>query len=288
MQEFRNIVIGSGYAGLNAYYEINDKKNTLLLDSGGNFMYHSKVSNMVVSIPQAKDERVVRVDRDNYLIETEKEEYRGENIVIATGCRRENQIEFMRDGNVYGDHYLASENEFDDYILLQYILRLNKTGIKVGYSGNFMKWLGEDVASAVKNFLKISGIKVSSKADFIFPSCRPMLFTDFIKVNEDFMVKEGIYAVGDAIESNVKSGELSMRQGAFVGSRINGNVGKFKPVFITVLDNFMGSGIRIKSRYPWGIKESSIHSGYLYSMIPGFLSRYYRFRKGKMGIIRYL
>ena len=38
-------------------------------------------------------------------------------------------------------------------------------------------------------------------------------------------------------------GELSMRQGAFVGKHLNGENNNFKPVFITVLDNFEGNMI---------------------------------------------
>ncbi len=283
--EYKNIIIGSGYSGLNAYYEIRDKKNTLLIDSDGNFQYHSKLSDISIRIPQARKETVERINLDNYSVQTESREYRAENIVIATGCNRKDQIKFMENGSIYKNFNLASANEFDDYILLQYVMRLNKTGIRAGYSGSFMKYFGEDVAMVVKDFLITSDIPVSSEPDFIFPECKPRLFNNFLKVDRNFMVKEGIYAVGDIIESNIKSGELSMRQGAFVGKHINGNMDDFKPVFITILNNFNGLGMRIKSEYPWGSKEYSIHTGYVYSLMPRFLETYYRLRKGKMGII---
>ncbi len=285
MEEYKNIIIGAGYSGLNAYYTIKDKSNTLLMDSNGVFVYHSKKSDIKINIPRAVSEKVVRVNMNNYSVETDEHEYRGENIVIAAGCSREGQIRFMDNVRFYGNHYIASENEFDDYILLQYILKLNKTGIKAGYSGSFMSWLGEDVAIAVKNFLKTAGISISPEPDFIFPRCKPALFKNFLKVDRNFKVKDGIYAVGDIVDSDIKLGELAMREGTFVGSRLNGVMNDFKPVFISILDNFDGSGIRIKSRYPWDIEESSVHTGYIYSLMPAFLSKYYRIRRGKMGII---
>ena len=285
MREYKNIIIGAGYSGLNAYYTIKNKKNTLLMDSNGVFIYHSKTSDIKINIPSAVREKVVKINMNNYSVETDEHEYHGENIVIATGCSREEQIRFMDNAQFYGNHYIASENEFDDYILLQYILKLNKTGIKAGYSGNFMRQLGENVAITVKNFLKTAGISISPEHDFIFPRCKPALFKNFLKVDRNFKVKDGIYAVGDIVESDIKLGELAMREGTFVGSRINGVMNDFKPVFISILDNFDGSGIRIKSKYPWGIEESSAHTGYIYSLMSAFLSKYYRTRRGKMGII---
>lgn len=288
MREYSNIILGSGYSGLNAYYEIKNKRNTLLVDLTGNFIYHSKDKDVTIIIPEATHERVDKIDIDNHYVYTENNEYYGENIVIATGCNRQKQIEFMDNRNMYSNHYLGSANEFDDHILLQYILRLNRDGINAGYSGNFMAGLGDNVAAAVRDFIIDSKIPVSKEPDFVFPECKPVLFKDFIKVDKNFMIKDGVYAIGDIIVTDIRSGELSMRQGAFVGKHINGDTDSFNPVFITVLDNFKGSGIRIKSRYPWGVQEASTHTGYLYSLMPGFLIKYYRLRKGKMGFISLL
>ncbi|WMT51465.1 MAG: hypothetical protein RE471_00955 [Ferroplasma sp.] len=288
MREYRNVIIGSGYSGLNAYYGIRDKKGTLLIDSTGNFIYHSKQRDIAIEIPQATRERVDKIDINNHCIYTENSEYCAENIVIATGCNRQNQIEFMKNENIYRNKYLGSANEYDDYILLQFILKLNMNGINAGYSGNFLAGLGENVAAAVRDFLMASKIPIAQEPDFIFPRCRPALFENFIKVDENFMAKDGLYAIGDIIDSDIRSGELSMRQGAFVGKHINGNGDNFKPVFIVVLDNFKGTGIRIKSRYPWGMKEASTRTGYLYSLMPEFLIEYYRLRRGKMGFISVL
>ena len=288
MREYRNVIVGSGYSGLNAYYEIIDKKDTLLIDSTGNFIYHSKQRDVAIRIPEATRERVDKIDIDNHCIYTENNEYCAENIVIATGCNRQEQIEFMKNRDIYRNSYLGSANEYDDYILLQFILKLNKNGINAGYSGNFMAGLGENVAATVRDFLMASKIPISKDPDFVFPACKPELFENFIKVDRNFMAKDGVYAIGDIIDSNIKSGELSMRQGAFVGKHLNGENNNFKPVFITVLDNFEGRGIRIKSRYPWGIQEASAHTGYLYSLMPELLIEYYRLRKGKMGFISML
>jgi NADH dehydrogenase FAD-containing subunit len=287
MKRYKIIILGSGYSGANAYYELKNKQNVLLIDSKKKAAYHGKSGDISMKIPVSINETVKKVDFEKPGVLTDKHEYFPDKLIIATGCDRGNQIKFMNNKNLYRNKTIGSASEYDDYILLQYILRLNKEGIRVGYSGNFLSFLGAGVESGVREFLRRSGILFNPEPDFIFPACKPNLFDKFISVDKNLMVNENVYAVGDAINWPIKLGELSMRQGVFAGERINGKSGNFKPVFITILDNLRGLGIRIKSTDPWVPDNGSAHIGRQYSIMSRFLMRYYVFGKGRMGILKY-
>jgi len=281
------LIIGSGYGGINSYYSIRDKSNVRIIDSRTNTIYHAKSRDINIRTPGAIVENIKEINVEKPYVLTDKNEYFPEKLVIATGCDRQNQLEFMNKSALYNNMYLGSKNEYDDYILIQYILKLNKLGIHAGYSGKFLSFLGEDVETKVREFLRISGIPTAEKEDVLFPECSPNIFENFINVDKNLMVNKDVYAIGDALDWKAKCGELSMRQGAFVGRHINGKTSNFKPIFITILDNLNGIGLRIKSTKPWNSGIISAHIGRKYSIMAEFLMHYYGFRKGNMGILRY-
>jgi len=287
MVKCRILIIGSGYGGINAYYNIKNKSNVRIIDSKDNAIYHAKSRDINMRTPGAILENIKEINVGTPYVLTDKNEYFPEKLVIATGCNRQNQLEFMNKSTLYNNMYLGSKNEYDDYILIQYILKLNKLGIHTGYSGKFLSFLGEDVEAKVREFLRLSGIPTAEKEDFLFPECSPNIFENFISVDKNLMVNKDVYAIGDALDWKAKCGELSMRQGAFVGGHISGKASNFKPIFITILDNLNGIGLRIKSTKPWNSGIISAHIGRKYSIMAEFLMHYYGFRNGNMGILRY-
>jgi hypothetical protein len=285
MKKYDTIILGSGYSGLNVYYQIRDKKNLAIIDSRHYSIYHAKAKDINIKSPATVNETIIKVDLTEPSVLTDKNEYFPEKLVIATGCNRKNQISFMEKSKLYDNKIIGSKNSYDDYILIQYILKLNKIGIHAGYAGNYLSYLGDNVALQVKKFLAASGIATGENPDFIMPECTPAIFNKFISVDENLMVQKNVYAAGDALDWNAKCGELAMRQGIYIGKRINGETISFKPVFITILDNLKGLGLRIKSTVPWNSEISYARSGRKYSIMAEFLMNYYRFRNGKMGIL---
>ncbi|AGO60821.1 hypothetical protein [Ferroplasma acidarmanus] len=287
MEKYSVLILGGGYGGINAYYGIRDKRHVAIIDSKRDSVYHGKSRDIRMKVPAPIIENIKKVDIEEPYVQTDRHEYYPEKLVISTGCNRESQIEFMSKSHLYNNMYLGSKNEYDDYILIQYILKLNKAGIRAGYSGNFLSFLGKEVETKVRKFLEISGVPLSPEPDFLLPECSPNIFENYINVDKNLMVNENTYAIGDVLDWSAKCGELSMRQGAFAGRHMSGKVHDFKPVFITILDNLKGTGIRIKSTEPWNSGIASAHIGGEYSLMAGFLMRYYGFRNGNMGILQY-
>jgi len=135
--------------------------------------------------------------------------------------------------------------------------------------------------------MEISGIKCKEKSDYVFPECKPVLFGDFLSVDKNFIYKKNVFAIGDIIKSDIKSGELSMREGIYLGEYIKNNDVNFDPVFITSFTNYKGLSMRIKSKMPWNNNYQFAKISHYYNFMTKNLSKYYKIRKGKMGFIKY-
>lgn len=281
------IIAGSGYSGINAYYELKNHYNVILINNNNYFNYYSKRNIEKIYIKNIKNEIIKDIDINNLNIKTDKNDYYCDKLIISLGCNHDDQIKFLKDIKKYDNLTLSSENKYDDYILIQYILYLKSIGKNFYYNGDFLSFLGNDVSNKIKKFMDISGIKYKEKSDYVFPECKPILFDDFLNVDKNFIYKKNVFAIGDIIKSDIKSGELSMREGIYLGEYIKNNNINFDPVFITAFTNYKGLSMRIKSKIPWNSNYQFAKISHYYNLMTENLSKYYKIRKGKMGFIKY-
>ncbi len=281
------IVAGAGYAGVNSFYRIKNKFNVTLISEKISMDYYTKEGVISINLKNVKKEKIIAIDVKNVKVTTEKNEYYPDKLVISTGCNRDKQKEFFKNAKNYDGKTLYSESQYDDYLLIQYILYLKASGINASYSGNTLSWLGENISNKLIDFLEKSGIKIKESGNEFLPRCEPNLFDNFLHVDDNFIVSKNVFAAGDVISSSIKCGELSMRQGDFTGRYITNNKIKFSPVFITMFNNFKSKGMRIVSNVPWKGNISRAAYGTRYIYMADFLKHYYHFMHGKMGILKY-
>ncbi len=287
MKKSTIIIAGSGYSGINAYYELKNHYNVILINNNNYFNYYSKNGTEKIYVKNIKNEIIKDIDISHLNVKTDKSNYYCDRLILSLGCDRDNQINFLKNMEKYDNLTLSSENKYDDYILIQYILYLKSRGKNFYYSGDFLSFLGENISNEIRNFMELSGIKYKEKSDNELPECKPNFFGDFLDVNENFIYKKNVFAIGDLIKSDIKLGELSMRQGIYAGKYIkNNNIG-FNPIFITSFTNYHGLSIRIKSKIPWNNSYQYVKISHYHNLMTKNLGKYYKIRSGKMGFIRY-
>ncbi|AAT43158.1 FAD/NAD(P)-binding oxidoreductase [Picrophilus oshimae] len=285
---FDVVVLGSGYSGLNAFYNIKSKSKVLI--SNKKYLnYYKSHGYKRIELKNILNENVIDIKFEENLVKTDKNEYNYKNLVIALGCSRTDQIRFLECLENKDNISLASENDFDDYILIQELFYLKYLGKNVKYHGNYMNFLGNRISSAIKSIMDRNGIEFSERYDFKMPMCMPNpLFKDFLRTDSKFRLNNNVYAIGDVIDSWPKLGELSMRHGRYVADLINGLNYEFKPVFINIIDTYNGSAFRIKSTRPWNGNTERISKGIYVHYMKEFLHYYYKIRRGKMGFLTYI
>ncbi len=288
-----SLVLGAGYAGLNAYYNIRGSK-TLISRARTFTFYTAMLRNLVrptkytTSLGFVIEEEVKEIDVDSKTIKTNRGKYEADNIVVSLGCVREGMEKLLEKAKNEDHLVIGSEDMLDEYLALQIAFYAKRLGKDVKYSGSPLSWLGKNVEEKVTYLLGKYGISVYEKANLVVPRCRPPDFFDFAKVNENLEVKEGVYVVGDLIYGWPKLGELAMRTGRFVGRRINGHKERFEPVFIFILDTGMGEGLHIRSKVPWGNPWNVAKVSRVRPLMKRFIEKYYILRKGNMGFLFYL
>ncbi len=287
MNKLKIVIAGSGYSGINAYYELKNHYDVVLINNNNYFNYYSKTGIEKIYVKNIKNETVTDIDTGNLNVKTNKNTYYCDKLILSLGCDRSGQINFLKTMEKYDNLTLSSENKYDDYILIQYLLYLNSRGKNFHYNGEFLSFLGDDVSNKLRNFMELSGIKYREKSDNILPECRPNFFDKFLEVDKNFMYKKNIFAIGDLTKSPIKLGELSMREGIYTGKYIKNGSINFDPVFITTFTNYKGLSMRIKSKVPWNNGYQHVNISHYYNLMTKNLSKYYKIRKGKMGFIKY-
>ncbi len=285
MRYYDVIILGAGYSGLNAFYNIKNS-NKIIISDKQYFNYYKSHGSVNINLKNVVNESVKKIDFSENILKTDMNEYSYKYLIIALGCSRENQINFIDYIEKQDNISLSSENDFDDYILIQELFYLRSIGLNVKYHGSYLRFLGDRISYNIKSLMDENNIEFSEHYDYKMPECRPnYIFNDFIKTDSKFRLNDNVYAIGDIIDSWPKLGELSMRQGRYVADLINGKNYDFKPIFINIIDAYNGNALRIKSDLPWHGKIQKISKGHYVHYMKSFLHHYYKIRHGKMGFL---
>ncbi|AOL16214.1 pyridine nucleotide-disulfide oxidoreductase [Sulfolobus sp. A20] len=296
----RVIIVGSGYAGLNAFYETKGNMDKLLISDSDHFIYYTlflknmlfnKNINYKTRVKINLLDRVKEIDTERIAVKTNNnEEYQGDYLVLALGCNRSEQISFIQKITHEQRIILGVEDPFDEYLAIQLAFYLKKLDKEIYYSGSYLSWLGDNVSSNLENLMEKYGIKSKEKAEHILPTCKPnQVLGEFLQVKSNLEYKSRVFAIGDMIKGYPKLGELAMRQGIYVGKYLSGKIrNSFNPIFINIIDTGMGEAIHIRSNKPWNGSLVSVKLSRLRAFMKGFLEKYYILRKGKMGFLYYI
>lgn len=291
------LILGSGYAGLNAYYNIKSKDKYIISDRDEFIFYTSYIRNIVedrkykVRLNFVKKERIIDIDLDSMRVKTNKGVYEPDILVIALGSKREgidNLLNLRKMDNIC----ISIEDTYDSYLALQMAFYAKNLGKTIRYNGNYMEWLGEKIGNIVRQIVE-EKLGTCEYPNFVVPKSEPPDI-GFLDVNQYLEVKPNVYAAGDIINGWPKLGELAMRSGKYVGELItnSNNTNKsarkaFKPIFINILD--IGSkGIHIRSNVPWGGDFQEVKMSTIRHYMKRFIENYYIIRKGNMGFLYYL
>ncbi|EZQ03223.1 MULTISPECIES: hypothetical protein [Acidianus] len=286
-------VLGSGYAGLNAFYNIRNKNKVIISEKKEFIFYTAMIRNLVeptrysVGLEFVVNAKIKDIDLEALSVYTDKGKIEADSIILALGCTRQNLFQFLDDVKKKDNFCISAEESIDDYLALQISLYAKAKGKNVKYAGGFLSWLGKEVEDIVKNETE-KKLSLCDKPDLIFSKCEPPPFLGFQKVDSYLKVKSNIYAIGDIIYGWPKLGELAMRTGKYVGKEILRKDDKFYPIFINIIDMGDGNAIHIRSDVPWGGKKVSIKKSKIRSYMKRFIEKYYIWRKGNMGFLYYL
>ncbi|MEM0117386.1 MAG: FAD-dependent oxidoreductase [Conexivisphaerales archaeon] len=294
------LILGAGYAGVNAYYELRkrglrpniisandsfDIKNAWLRKTvtGKDIRYSFTLPRFV------RLENVQEIDLASRTVRTDKARYEPDNIIIALGASRKDLEHMIMQMLKVDEVSLGAAYKYDEYLALQIAFYLKALGKKVSYSGSYLSWLGDRVEKSVRKLVSQAGIESARSADYLLPlPTPPHPLSSFLRVNSYLEVKQGVYAAGDAADMGPKLGELAMRMGVYTAKRIAGYDQPFRPMFINIIDTGRGKGIHVRSDYPWQGSFQSVKVSKLRSMMKRFLENYYIHRKGKMGFLVHL
>lgn len=286
------LIVGSGYAGLNAYHLL---KSTLISDKSEFIFYTAAIRNIVFGdnlryskrLPFVKEEKVVDFDLKSKWIKTNKNEYNPENLIIAAGCDKTEIINAIMRIKEKSKISIGSEDPLIDYLVIQLAFYFKKLGKEVKYHGNFLNYLGENISSLLMKYMDKYGIKYTERPEDIIPSCKPSYPFEFYKVDQNLRYQNS-FVLGDLIDGFPKLGELAMRTGIYVANFIKNKEKKpFKPIFITIIDTGK-EGIHIRSNKLWGGNLESVKISKIRKIMKRIIERYYLIRNGKMGLLYYL
>ncbi|WP_338599682.1 pyridine nucleotide-disulfide oxidoreductase [Sulfolobus tengchongensis] len=300
MANAKVIIAGAGYAGLNTYYELDNKISRILIADKAQFMFYTAYLQRLIfnrniryiaNIRLDVIDKIKEIDFERKVIKTKGgAEIQGDKLVLALGCKREKQLDFISRILTKDKISLGVENYLDEYLGIQLAFYLKKLNKDVSYNGLLLKWLGNNISNAILALLEKYKIKVSEKSEDVLPTCEPNdVVGEFLQVNDKLEYKDGIYVIGDMVKNYPKLGELAMREGIYVGKLLSKKVNEsFKPIYINIIDTGNGEAIHIRSNLPWSGNLVSVKVSKIRSIMKRFIERYYIIRKGKMGILYYL
>ncbi|AWR97082.1 hypothetical protein DFR86_05570 [Acidianus sulfidivorans JP7] len=287
------LILGAGYAGLNAYYNIKSKEKVIISENDYFTFYTAFLRNIIekkkytTQLNFVKKEKIIDIDMSNLRVKTDKNIYEPDKLIIALGCKNRNLNKFLELRKM-DNLCISSEDKYDSYLALQTSFYAKMLGKNVKYGGNYMEWLGDKIGNKIRKVVD-DYLGTCDSPNFIIEKCEPPEFLGHIKVNEKLEVKPNVYAAGDIIDGWPKLGELAMRSGMYIGKLLSSNNVKepFKPIFINILD-IGNKGLHIRSDIPWGGNLQIIKCSKLRKIMKRFIENYYIIRKGNMGFLYYL
>lgn len=296
------LIIGSGYSGLNTYYEMNKGQfKVKIISSSDEFRFYSSTLRGLFftgrsdrfKLPKFVGvEKVLEVDLSRRVVKTERRMYEPDIIVVASGCARPGLDQFLTDLAKSQRISIGAEYLYDEYIVLQAALYLKAMGKDVSYCGTPLGWLGKRIEDVVRESIEEAGVRMCETAEHILPAPKPSEpFERFLRVDDNLLVKgtDSSYAVGDAADLGPKLGELAMKMGLHVARQINeGTSSTFKPSFVNIIDTGRGKGMHLRSNILWGGVHEKIKMSYVRLLFKRFIEFYYPKRRGKMGFLKYL
>ncbi|AEB94300.1 FAD/NAD(P)-binding oxidoreductase [Metallosphaera cuprina] len=286
------LIIGSGYAGVNAYYTL--KRRGLIISKNKNFIFWTAKLRNIVSrnlkfaapLPFVEERTVIDLDLQSKIIQTEQEKIYANNLIIAPGCERQNYDKVIKEAMSRSTISLGTVSHFDEYLLLQLGFYLRRLGKDVKVNTSYLSWLGSDVENQVRQLVSRAGLGYTEKPELIIDECTSVHPFTFYTPSRFLELYKNVYVAGDIIKGWPKLGELAMRTGIYVGGRIlNKRMEEFKPTFIFILDGGFGEGLHIRSTKPWGGDYVSVKRSRIRPLLKRFIERYYVLRRGKMGFL---
>lgn len=290
------LILGAGYAGINAYYELKKRGFEVnILSDTDRFVISSswlrnnifqRRSNYSFKLDFVKKAIIKEVDISSRTVYTNAGKCEAEKIVIALGAKRSGFDDFIKSLLKKDRVSLGAIYKYDEYIALQIAFYLASLHKKVSYSGSYLSWLGEKVERIIRIAAEMRGIKDSGNPeDLIPPPIPPEPFDSFIRADSNLSVSGSVYAAGDIVDLGPKLGELAMRMGIYVAKRIAGEEsGPFSPIFINIIE-LGDKAVHIRSKYPWGSDYQSVKMSKLRLVAKRIIERYYMLRKGRMGFL---
>ncbi|MCG3108048.1 hypothetical protein L3N51_00326 [Metallosphaera sp. J1] len=286
-----NLIVGGGYAGLNAYYTLG-RKATILSRSDEFRFWTAELRKIVeprlttrTKVPFVEVGEVRDLDLPSKMVLVNGDRIYANNLVIAPGCVRKNFDEIIAESLKLSSVTLGSQDERDEYLILQLAFYLKRLGKDVKVKSSYLSWLGNQVREEISALLTWTGVGTTETPSLVLDECVPPHPFSFYEGNQFLETRPGVYVAGDIIKGWPKLGELAMRTGIYVGQRLRGHGGEFKPIFIFILDSGKGIGVHIRSTVPWGGTAVSIGKSRIRPIFKRFIERYYIWRKGKMGFL---
>lgn len=72
MNKLKIVIAGSGYSGINAYYELKNHYDVVLINNNNYFNYYSKTGIEKIYVKNIKNETVTDIDTGNLNVKTNK------------------------------------------------------------------------------------------------------------------------------------------------------------------------------------------------------------------------
>ncbi|BBG24592.1 pyridine nucleotide-disulfide oxidoreductase [Sulfuracidifex tepidarius] len=290
----RVTILGGGYSGLNAFYNLNANINKKLISNSNKFTFYTAYlqhiingANYISNINFVNINEVKEIDIERKEVKfSDGTTDNPDAMIIALGCNKGKIIKSIDTLFKKDNLSIQPESWRDEIVAIQLAFYLKRLGKNVSYSGDLLNWAGKNISSVVKEEMEKAQIKIVENADDVIPECQPLEEVGEFDYKTNFEIKKDIYAVGDLIRKWPRTGELAMRSGVFIGKHLSGKTkDNFKPILINIIDTGRGKAIHFRSDIPWGGNFESVKTSRVRALMKRFIEKHYVSSKGNMGFL---
>lgn len=287
-------ILGGGYSGLNAFYNLNDKFDKKIVSNSNKFTFYTAyLKHLINGAEYVSNVDFVKVNEVKEIdIERKEVKFRDgksdnpDVMIIALGCNKSKVIESIDSLFKKNNLTIQPESWRDEIVAIQLAFYLRMLGKNVSYSGDLLKWAGRNISSIVKKEIEKAKIRIVEKGNDVIPECEPLEEIGEFEYKTNFEIKKDVYAIGDIIKGWPRTGELAMRSGVFVGKYLSGKTrDNFRPILINIIDTGRGKAIHFRSDIPWGGNFESVKESRIRALMKRFIERHYVSSKGNMGFL---